>query len=627
MIGTTKNDDEDEEIHSIDESSTSKDSSVDHLDEDLNETLVITTITTTTKTTTNKKNNEQQQQHEEQQQDKQKPNENVNEQLENENTNNNNTTTSNSSKQNSVKKNRSDFDFIKTIGKGSFGKVKLVMEKETGKGYAAKILNKKLIIKEKKAKYVNTEKTILDSLDHPNIVKLYYTFQDENDLYFILEYCPNGDLLDQIKIAGCFEIKVAKFYAAEIIVAIEYLHGKGIAHRDLKPENILLGKNMHLKISDFGSAKVLGNDPRTRSGSFCGTAEYVCPELLTEKSAGKLADIWSFGCILYQLISGKLPFKGFNEYQTFQLIIKRELSFPQNFDPLAQDLINKLICLDPFERLSIPDIKSHPFFEGIEWDTLSQQDPPTIIPIEPPSPRDSPNSTRKKRSMSVGSPVLIQQQQEHQKQIEQKSQQNVSPIINSTSGIPLSSSTTTTSTTSTTPRPLLQRERSSTLQATPTTVKPIIFDRNFSSTSSTPPLSPGLQSPRVYLKPNNISTLDKEKRKQLKEQQMIELSVWNRFLLPTDEIILACVLTEKRTGLISKKRQLIITDTPRIFYVDPIKLIQKGEIGVDMTLSAQFKSNKHFIISSKGRTRHFYDNQCQSKQWVDMINDLKNLLK
>ncbi|KAF2074147.1 hypothetical protein CYY_004550 [Polysphondylium violaceum] len=606
------------------DSGTNKDQEHQSSVDELNEMVTVTTITTTT-TTTTKKNDEPKQQEQHKEED------NDDNSVKTQTQQNTNTTPSSATNTPTIKKNRSDFDFIKTIGKGSFGKVKLVIEKETGKGYAAKILNKKLIIKEKKAKYVNTEKTILDSLDHPNIVKLYYTFQDENDLYFILEYCPNGDLLDQIKDAGCFEIKVAQFYAAEIIVAIEYLHSKGIAHRDLKPENILLGKNMHLKISDFGSAKVLGNDPRTRSGSFCGTAEYVCPELLTEKSAGKQADIWSFGCIMYQLISGKLPFKGFNEYQTFQLIIKRELIFPQNFDPVAQDLINKLICLDPFERLSIADIKNHAFFEGIEWDQLSKQDPPVIIPIEPPSPCSSPNSTRKKRSMSahtIGSPLLIQQQQEQQKQtiIDQKSQQNVcSPRSAVNNGNP-ATTTTTTSSNQNPIRPLLQRERSSTLQHTPTTVKPIMFDRT-SSTSSTPPLSPGLQSPRVYLKPNNISTLDKEKRKQLKDQQMLELSVWNRFLLPTDEIILACVLTEKRTGLISKKRQLIITDTPRIFYVDPIKLIQKGEIGVDLSLSAQYKSNKHFIITSKGRSRHFYDNGCQSKQWVDMINDLKTLLK
>ncbi|EGC33816.1 hypothetical protein DICPUDRAFT_36122, partial [Dictyostelium purpureum] len=277
-----------------------------------------------------------------------------------------------------TKKCKSDFEFIKTIGKGSYGKVKLVIEIETKRVFAAKILNKKLVIKEKKAKYVNTEKTILDSLEHPNIVKLFYTFQDEINLYFILEYCPNGDLLDQIKIAGCFQISVAQFYAAEILIALEYLHSRGIAHRDLKPENILLGKNKHLKLSDFGSAKVLGLDNKSRSGSFCGTAEYVCPELLTEKSAGKQADIWSFGCLLYQLVSGKLPFKGFNEYQTFLLITKREFQFPDNFDATCCNLVDQLLNLDPYKRPTIAEIKKHPFFKGIQWDTLSEQTPPPI---------------------------------------------------------------------------------------------------------------------------------------------------------------------------------------------------------------------------------------------------------
>eukprot|EP01132_Coremiostelium_polycephalum_P005523 gene5523-6881_t len=548
--------------------------------------------------------------------------------------NNLNNTISNSS----IKKNKSDFDFIKTVGKGSYGKVKLVVEKETGKGYAAKILSKELIIKQKKSKYVNTEKTILDSLDHPNIIKLYYTFQDELNLYFILEYCPNGDLLGHLKKAGCFQRNVAQFYAAEILLSIEYLHNKSIAHRDLKPENILMGKNMHVKLSDFGTAKQLAG-PLGRSGSFCGTAEYVCPELLVEKSAGKEADLWSFGILLYQLISGKLPFKGFNEYQTFQVIIKREFTFPPNFDQNAQDLVDRLLNLDPRARPTIEEIKNHPFFSEVIWETLHTQDPPLIVPIEPASPLPSPSSFRRRRSLSLGSPPSS-----HISSISPPSS-----LVATSPAVPTTSTTTTTTTTiANTSTPSLstalpvvhQRERASTTQTISPSSKHKVgrldsknsplslsllslshyLNNSGGSGSGSGSNSPAMIAPRVIFTPSVLITLDKEQKKQIKEQQK-DLE-YSRFLLPNDEIIIALGPTEKRTGLISKKRQLIITDTPRIFYVDPSKMIEKGEIHIDHSLKAEVKSKKHFIINSKGRPRHFYDMDGLANSWVEIINEI-----
>ncbi|KAJ3025137.1 pkb-activating kinase-like protein, partial [Rhizophlyctis rosea] len=197
------------------------------------------------------------------------------------------------------------------------------------------MLDKKHIIKEKKIKYVNVEKDVLNLCDHPGVVKLYYTFQDGASLYFCLEFAREGDLLGVLRKCGSFEKDTARFYVGEIVEVVGYLHGVGVVHRDLKPENILLDENMHIKITDFGTAKIKKpSDPSTSSSSsttpdseptkqrnsFVGTAEYCSPELLNDRQATESSDIWAIGCILYQLLSGKPPFRASNDYQTFQKI-------------------------------------------------------------------------------------------------------------------------------------------------------------------------------------------------------------------------------------------------------------------------------------------------------------------
>ncbi|EGG23609.1 putative protein serine/threonine kinase [Cavenderia fasciculata] len=492
----------------------------------------------------------------------------------------------------SNKKNKEDFNFIRTIGKGSYGKVKLVIENSTGYLYAAKILNKQLILKEKKSKYVNSEKTILDSLDHPNIIKLFYTFQDESNLYFIIEYCPNGDLLDLLKRSGnCFQLDVVRFYSAEILLTIEYLHSRGICHRDIKPENILLSKSMHTKLSDFGTAKVIHNE---RSGSFCGTAEYVCPELLVEKMAGKSADIWS------------------------------ELTFPESFDGVARSLVDRILCLDPNDRPSFNEIKAHPFFKGVVWQSLNDQTPPQVTVFEPISPQED-----RQRSKSVGSPNIINQLKLVQGQTnQQQQQQELLPTQQPSGG---GSGTAISS--------ILQRERSTTTSSVQQS--PMSRGPNVTTSSPLSPLplisSPPQQSsnnktselpksyqPTIYITPTELLLQGKPKMIQLLQEQ--STLVWNKLLLPNDEIILGMTPIVKKTGLISKQRHLIITDSPRIFWVDSSKMIIKGEIHVDLTLLASIKSNKHFTITSRGRTRHFNDTVTQdSKRWVDLINNLKLL--
>lgn len=210
-----------------------------------------------------------------------------------------------------------------------------------------------------------------------------------------------------------FDEECTRYYTAQILDTIEYMHSKGVIHRDLKPENVLLDDQMHVKITDFGTAKILDppkkppqdgvngevngfggvypGDPTeaddTKANSFVGTAEYVSPELLTDKAACKASDLWAFGCIVFQLLSGRPPFKAANEYQTFQKIVNLDYEFPKGFPPVAKDLVERLLVLDPARRLNIEHIKNHEFFDGVEWGRkLWKQKAPRLKPyVAPPT--------------------------------------------------------------------------------------------------------------------------------------------------------------------------------------------------------------------------------------------------
>lgn len=277
-----------------------------------------------------------------------------------------------------------DFDFLKTVGRGSFGKVMKVRYKPTGEIYAMKILRKEMIIKENMVSHTKAEKTILQQVDHPFIVSLVFAFQTEEKLYLVLDFLAGGELFFHLKEETKFTLERSKFYAAEIVLAIEHLHKHDIIYRDLKPENVVLDKDGHICLTDFGLAKTCISNA-TPTYTFCGTPEYLAPEILKGQGHGKAVDWWSLGVLLYEMLVGLPPFYSENINEMYELILKAPLKFP-NFVPAdAQSLLRGLLEREEFKRLGGTidgeEIKSHAFFKDVDWEKLYNREiKPPFIP-------------------------------------------------------------------------------------------------------------------------------------------------------------------------------------------------------------------------------------------------------
>ncbi|CAA2988645.1 serine threonine- kinase tricorner [Olea europaea subsp. europaea] len=323
-----------------------------------------------------------------------------------------------------------DFEQLTIIGKGAFGEVRLCRAKSTGEIFAMKKLKKSEMLSRGQVEHVRSERNLLVEVDSRCIVKLFYSFQDSDFLYLIMEYLPGGDIMTLLMREDTLSEDVARFYIAESILAIHSIHQHGYVHRDIKPDNLILDKNGHLKLSDFGLCKPLdnkysslledddftnqesrsdseghdGNDSapwlmakeqlqqwkrnrRALAYSTVGTLDYMAPEVLLKKGYGMECDWWSLGAIMYEMLIGYPPFCSDDPRMTCRKIInwKTCLKFPEEpkISVEAKDLICHLLC-DVERRLGtrgVDEIKAHPWFTGVNWDTLYEMEPaykPTV---------------------------------------------------------------------------------------------------------------------------------------------------------------------------------------------------------------------------------------------------------
>ncbi|KAK4786217.1 hypothetical protein SAY86_002906 [Trapa natans] len=441
-----------------------------------------------------------------------------------------------------------DFELGKIYGVGSYSKVVRAKKKDTGVVYALKIMDKKFITKENKTAYVKLERIVLDQLDHPGIVRLFFTFQDSFSLYMALESCEGGELFDQITRKGRLSEEEACFYAAEVVDALEYIHSLGLIHRDIKPENLLLTSDGHIKIADFGSVKPMQDSSITvlphaasddKACTFVGTAAYVPPEVLNSSPATFGNDLWALGCILYQMLSGTSPFKDASEWLTFQRIIARDIRFPNYFSEEAKDLIDRLLDMQPSRRPGAgPEgydaLKMHPFFKRIDWVNLRKQTPPKLV-LEQVVYSGDDDSSWNPSHAGDGS-----------------TRQNDG---NSDAG-------------------------------------------------------PSSEASGHITRLASIDSYD---------------SKWQEFLDPGESVLMISTLKKIRK-ITNKKVQLILTNKPKLVYVDPSKAIKGDVIWSDNPneLNVQVTSPSLFKIITPRKTMAFEDSKQRAWQWKKAIEGLQN---
>lgn len=469
---------------------------------------------------------------------------------------------------------RSDRDFIfgKLIGEGSFSSVYLAKDVHTNQEYAVKVCEKQLIIREKKVQQITREKDVMNLLNSnqnpkaPFFVKLSYAFQGEFKLYFVMTYCKNGELLNLIQRVGNFDRECASFYTAEIVRALEHLHSLNIIHRDLKPENILLDERMHIKISDFGCAKILNkeeaegvDDGRGRKSSFVGTAQYVSPELLESKKCGRASDLWALGCILYQMVSGLPPFRSRSEYYIFQKILKLEYEFPEGFCEEAKDLVQKLLVVEADQRLGAcdcegyPSIRSHSFFANLDFDSLNELTPPKIAPFMP----------------HVGNE--IDWEFKNQPGLEKNELELMLGLNIKDKG-------------------RSKNDKTSDSEATKKSAK-----RNIADVSE-----------EEYIL--RLATQEKENK-------------WNKFV--EGNLILKQGLMDKRKGLFPRRRMFLLTTGPHLYYVDPVNMVLKGEIPWSPFIWPEAKNFKTFFVHTPNRTYYLEEPDGFALEWCKVMDEVK----
>lgn len=512
---------------------------------------------------------------------------------------------------------KADFYFGATLGEGAFARVVHAKSKNSDTEFAIKIMEKAYIKKENKVKYVMMERNILAMISHPLMVKFHFSFQDKENLYMCMDLATGGELLSLIMkkksenlqnrvLDQACDIITSRFYLAEIVEALEYLHNLRIVHRDLKPENILLAGSGHIKVTDFGTSIILSEsdsssqevatteeaslppckerdntdndrDSNYSVNSFVGTQDYVSPEVLSGDQSGvtKACDLWALGCILYQLLTGISPFRADTEYLCFMKINNHAsgaevLSCPSSMPQSAVDLIQKLLQATPSDRLGAGEdadtsgsgeeeaetimgngyraLKSHVFFATdqasapLQWGSLHLMETPYKPVPMPPS------------KMRDGADDEW------------------------------------------------------------------LFDLD--------------SSPLSYAAGESLLDIDGEDEKERAWRGLMPMAYgkestgqlrWTSFLREAETLVLTG-LVYKRKGLFAKKRQLILTDFPRLLYIDPDTMELKGEIPwtKEHPVKCQIRNGKNFEVfcSQSGRTYFLADAEVGAEAWLHIINAL-----
>ncbi|XP_022167465.1 putative protein kinase C delta type homolog isoform X2 [Myzus persicae] len=278
-----------------------------------------------------------------------------------------------------------DFNFLKVLGKGSFGKVLLAELKGTDYYYAVKCLKKDVVLEDDDVECTLIERKVLAlGTNHPYLCHLFCTFQTESHLFFVMEYLNGGDLMFHIQQSGRFDEGRSRFYASEIVSGLKFLHKKGIVYRDLKLDNILLDFNGHVRIADFGMCKLQIYLDKT-ADTFCGTPDYMAPEIIKGQKYNQSVDWWSFGILLYEMLVGKSPFSGCDEDALFWSICNEQPQYPRYLSVDSKSVLVALLDKDATKRLgsleanhSAEDVIRHPFFSSMDWCKLERRE------LEPP---------------------------------------------------------------------------------------------------------------------------------------------------------------------------------------------------------------------------------------------------